>query len=96
MTPTQTPTHTALPARTDRPVSHADETEPHAWADMTVEVAMAVMRCARTERLIVRDADGRRTGLVTLAQLIGFRATPDYTDRVQLRDLRTAGSPSRS
>ncbi|MDI9888559.1 CBS domain-containing protein [Streptomyces sp. HNM0645] len=90
MTQIQTPTRPA------RPAPHADEAEPHAWADMTVEVALAVMRGARTERLIVRDADGRGTGLVTLAQLTGFRATPDYTDRVQLRDLRTAGPPSRS
>ncbi|MEV4425977.1 CBS domain-containing protein [Streptomyces sp. R-07] len=61
--------------------------EPHVWADMTVEVALAVMRGARTARLIIRDADGRRTGLVTRAQLAGFRASPAYTDRVRLSEL---------
>ncbi|MFC8509500.1 CBS domain-containing protein [Streptomyces sp. NPDC057411] len=73
----------------------SDEAEPHVWADMTVEVALAVMSGARTGRLVVRDDDGRPTSLVTRAQLNGFRATPAYTDRVQLRDLHAGGSSSR-
>ncbi|MFJ2895865.1 CBS domain-containing protein [Streptomyces sp. NPDC087218] len=78
MTPTQTPPH--------RP-STPTTAEPHVWADMTVEVALAVMSGARTARLIIRDADGTRTGLVTRAQLAGFRASPAYTDRVRLSEL---------
>ncbi|GAA3393770.1 hypothetical protein [Streptomyces roseoviridis] len=64
-----------------------DEAETHVWDDMTVEVALAVMTSARAGHLVVRDGDGRRTGLVTQAQLTGFRASPAYTDRVRLRDL---------
>ncbi|MFH9741238.1 CBS domain-containing protein [Streptomyces roseolus] len=62
---------------------------------MTVEVALAVMSGARTGRLVIRDADGRRTGLVTRAQLAGFRASPAYTDRVRLSELDPADSASR-
>ncbi|WP_234315379.1 CBS domain-containing protein [Streptomyces globisporus] len=82
-------------AHADLPAARTDTAEPHVWADMTVEVALAVMKGARTGRLIVRDDDGRRTGLVTQTQLIGFRATSAYTDRVQLRDLRPTSSPPR-
>ena len=77
------------------PAHQTDEAEPHVWADMTVEVALAVMSGARAGRLVVRDDDGRPTGLVTRAQLHGFRATSAYTDRVQLRDLRPVASPPR-
>ncbi|MFC9733195.1 MULTISPECIES: CBS domain-containing protein [Streptomyces] len=83
------------PTRT-RPHPPAQGTpEPHVWADMTVEVALAVMSGARTGRLVIRDADGRRTGLVTRAQLAGFRASPAYTDRVRLSELDPADSASR-
>ncbi|KOG36564.1 MULTISPECIES: CBS domain-containing protein [Streptomyces] len=79
---------------TDRlPEIRDGEADPHVWADMTVEVALAVMSGAGTRRLVVRDDDGRPTGLVTLSQLTGFRATPAYTDRARLRDLRPANPP---
>ncbi|MEV4915730.1 CBS domain-containing protein [Streptomyces tirandamycinicus] len=95
MTLIQAQPRTVRTAPTSRPVARADEAEPHVWAEMTVEVALAVMSGARTGHLIVRDDDGRRTGLVTQAQLIGFRASSAYTDRVQLRDLCSASSPPR-
>ncbi|MET9957439.1 CBS domain-containing protein [Streptomyces sp. NPDC006339] len=66
-----------------------DEPGPHVWDDMTVEVALAVLSSARARHLVVRDDDGRRTGLVTRAQLTGFRASAAYTDRVRLRTLLT-------
>ncbi|GAA3084396.1 hypothetical protein GCM10017562_62680 [Streptomyces roseofulvus] len=69
---------------------------PSVWADMTVEVALAVMHGARTARLIIRDADGRRTGVVTRAQLTGFRASSAYTDRVRLRELGPSDTASRA
>jgi hypothetical protein len=62
-------------------------TGPQVWDDMTVEVALSVMAAARTPRLVICDADGRRTGLVTLARLTAVRNAPGYTDRVRLRDL---------
>ncbi|WP_432248723.1 CBS domain-containing protein [Streptomyces sanyensis] len=80
MTPTRTQT---------RPhhLSTQGTAEPHVWPEMTVEVALAVMSGARTAHLVIRDADGRRTGLVTRAQLAGFRASPAYTDQVRLSEL---------
>ncbi|MEV8535764.1 hypothetical protein [Streptomyces sp. NPDC051211] len=54
---------------------------------MTVEVALSVMAGARTEHLLVCDDDGRRTGLVTRAQLGAVRDGAAYTDRVRLRDI---------
>ncbi|GAA4962774.1 hypothetical protein GCM10023205_28230 [Yinghuangia aomiensis] len=42
--------------------------------DMTVEVALAVMSGARTERLLLCDEDDRCTGLVTRTQLAAVRA----------------------
>lgn len=86
MTPAQTRSH--------HPSTQATA-EPHVWADMTVEVALAVMSGARTARLVIRDADGRRTGLVTRAQLAGFRASPAYTDRVRLSELDPTHTMSR-
>jgi hypothetical protein len=77
---TLTETH---PRRTDA----APAAGPQVWDDMTVEVALSVMAAARTPRLVICDADGRRTGLVTLARLTAVRNAPGYTDRVRLRDL---------
>ncbi|MFF5283463.1 CBS domain-containing protein [Streptomyces sp. NPDC013171] len=96
MTPVQSHPRPAHPVTGSLPMSPPGEVEPHVWADMTVEVALAVMSGARTGRLVVRDGDGRRTGLVTRDQLVGFRGTSAYTDRVQLRDLRPADAPSPS
>ncbi|MFF5975283.1 CBS domain-containing protein [Streptomyces sp. NPDC012769] len=60
---------------------------------MTVEVALAVMAGARTGHLLIRDDDGRCTGLVTLARLTGVRDSPASTDRLRLRDLSGDGGP---
>ncbi|MDQ0812852.1 hypothetical protein QFZ63_004566 [Streptomyces sp. B3I7] len=60
---------------------------PQVWDDMTVEVALSVMAAARTPHLVICDADGRRTGLVTLARLTAVRNGSGYTDRVRLRDV---------
>ena len=90
MTPVETafrPAH-SVPGTQSGWFPDESEPEPHVWADMTVEVALAVMQGARAGQLVVRDDDGRRTGLVTHAQLTGFRATTAYTDRVRLRDLQ--------
>ncbi|MDG9691181.1 CBS domain-containing protein [Streptomyces mutabilis] len=67
-----------------------DTTGPQVWDDMTVEVALAVMTAARTAHLVIRDEDGRRTGLVTRDRLTAVRDGSGYTDRVRLRDI--AGS----
>jgi CBS domain-containing protein len=69
---------------------------PQVCDDMTVEVALAVMASARTERLLVRDDDGVCTGLVTQAQLTVARDSTTYTDRVQLRDLLGDSEPCTS
>ncbi|MFF8599433.1 CBS domain-containing protein [Streptomyces sp. NPDC015232] len=78
------------------PSSTSAAAEPHVWADMTVEVALAVMSGARTSRLVIRDGDGRRTGVVTLDQLAGFRASPAYTDQVRLSELHQPDTSHRS
>jgi hypothetical protein len=54
---------------------------------MTVEVALSLMAAARTRHLVICDADGRRTGRVTLDRLTAVRNGSGYTDRVRLRDL---------
>ncbi|WP_418958201.1 CBS domain-containing protein [Streptomyces tritici] len=78
------------------PIHSQAAAEPHVWADMTVEVALAVMSGARTGHLVIRDGDGRRTGLVTRDQLAGFRASAAYTDRVRLSELCPAGAAPRA
>ncbi|NEB75399.1 CBS domain-containing protein [Streptomyces sp. SID14478] len=60
---------------------------PRVWDDMTVEVALSVMAGARVGHLLVCDADGRRTGLITLARLTAVRDGAGYTDRIRLRDI---------
>ncbi|QNE74814.1 hypothetical protein F0344_09495 [Streptomyces finlayi] len=60
---------------------------PQVCDDMTVEVALSVMVSARTGHLLVCDPYGPCTQLVTWAQLAAVRDSPDYTDRVQLRDI---------
>ncbi|WSJ91034.1 CBS domain-containing protein [Streptomyces sp. NBC_01304] len=68
-------------------VDIADATGPQVWADMTVEVALSVMAAAQAGHLVLCDADGRRTGLITQARLSGVRNRPSYTDRVRLADI---------
>ncbi|MER6119460.1 hypothetical protein E6R60_27540 [Streptomyces sp. A0642] len=60
---------------------------PQVWDDMTVEVALSVMASARTGHLLVCDPYGPGTQLVTWARLAAVRDSPDYTDRLQLRDI---------
>ncbi|MFE2050421.1 CBS domain-containing protein [Streptomyces sp. NPDC059459] len=60
---------------------------PQVWEDMTVEVALSVMAAARTGHLVVRDEDGRCTGLVHGVRLTAMRDSSGYTDRIRLRDV---------
>ncbi|GGT99110.1 MULTISPECIES: CBS domain-containing protein [Streptomyces] len=73
-----------------RPATTQDESGPQVGDYMTVEVALSVMAGARAGHLIVRDDDGRRTGLVTRAQLTAVRDGSTYTDRIRLRELADA------
>ncbi|MEV0114870.1 CBS domain-containing protein [Streptomyces sp. NPDC050844] len=68
-------------------VEARDVAGPQVWDDMSVEVALSVMTAARTGRLVVCDQDGRRTGLVTQAELAVACEHSAYTDRVRLRDI---------
>ncbi len=70
---------------------------PQVWDDMTVEVALSVMAAARTGHLVVCDADGQCTALVTRARLTDVRNGSAYTDRLRLRDvLARSGFSGRS
>lgn len=60
---------------------------PQVCDDMTVEVVLSVMAGARTVRLLVCDADGLCTGLVTQDRLTAARDDSAYTDRTRLRDI---------
>ncbi|MET9438872.1 CBS domain-containing protein [Streptomyces sp. NPDC006551] len=106
MTPVQThprPSGTVSTTRTvadtmeavmaDTMVDAMDETGPQVWDDMTVEVALSVMASARAAHLIVRDNDGRCTGLVTRAQLAAVHGSSAYTDRLRLREITGAHGP---
>ncbi|WP_414930763.1 hypothetical protein [Streptomyces sp. Je 1-369] len=62
--------------------------------DMTIEVALSVMAGARTGHLFICENDGLSTQLVTQAQLAAVRDSPEYTDRVQLRDILDGSGPS--
>jgi hypothetical protein len=81
------------PAKNSPPPAGADAVRaggPQVWDDMTVEVALFVMAAARTDHLVICDADGRSTGLVTLARLTALRNGSGYTDRIRLRDVADA------
>lgn len=64
-----------------------DAAGPQECDDMSVETAPAVMAAARVGRPVVRDRDGRCTGLVAQAEFAAVRDRSAYTDRVRLRDL---------
>ncbi|WP_030869243.1 CBS domain-containing protein [Streptomyces sp. NRRL S-37] len=82
------------PQTQSRPAADAmDAAEPRVWEDMTVEVALSLMAAARTDRLIVCDEDGLRTGLVTRAGLTAARDGFGYTDRIRLRDVADVIGP---
>lgn len=65
-----------------------DAAGPQVCDDMSVEVALALMAAARTDRLVVCDQDDQPVGLVTRTDLTTIRASGARTDRVRLRDLR--------
>ncbi|MDG9720656.1 hypothetical protein [Streptomyces sp. DH24] len=67
-----------------------DAAGPQVWEDMTVEVALCVMAAARTSQLVVCDADGLYTALVTRARLTAVRDSPGYTDRIRLGEIAEA------
>ncbi|MFI1076025.1 CBS domain-containing protein [Streptomyces puniciscabiei] len=54
---------------------------------MAVDVALSVLIGARVAHLLLRDEDGRCTGLVTRAQLAAHRGGSWYSDRTRLRDI---------
>ncbi|MFJ6778676.1 CBS domain-containing protein [Streptomyces yangpuensis] len=86
MTLVQMQPRSACPKPVHRTVDDAiDAAGPQVCDDMTVEVALAVMSSARTDRLLVCDEDGLCSGLVTLAQLATIRDSSAYTDQVRLR-----------
>ncbi|WSA97456.1 CBS domain-containing protein [Streptomyces sp. NBC_01795] len=60
---------------------------PQAHGDMSVDVALSVLSSARAAHLLIRDEDGRCTGLVTAAQLAAHRSGTWYTDRTRLHDI---------
>ncbi|MGW7056468.1 CBS domain-containing protein [Streptomyces sp. NPDC054887] len=91
MTPVQTRVHPAATATGHHLVDGTYSDGPQVWDDMTVEVALSVMAGARAAHLIVCDGDGRRTALITEAQLTAARADGTYTDRLRLRDLPAMG-----
>ncbi|MEU9789803.1 CBS domain-containing protein [Streptomyces sparsogenes] len=70
-----------------------DAPGPQVWDDMTVEVALSVMAGAGSRYLLVRDEDGRCTGLIGQAQLTVVRDNSAYTDRVRLRDVFADSGP---
>ncbi|GAB2735369.1 CBS domain-containing protein [Streptomyces bullii] len=86
MTPSQTrhrPAHgTDLTAR-----DAMDAPGPQVDDHMAVDVALSVLIGARVTHLLLRDDDGRCTGLVTRAQLDAHRGGSWYSDRTRLRDI---------
>lgn len=64
-----------------------DAPGPQVDDHMTVDVALSVLIGARVPHLLLRDEDGRCTGLVTRAQLAAHRGGSWYTERTRLRDI---------
>ncbi|MFF9866376.1 CBS domain-containing protein [Streptomyces sp. NPDC013953] len=60
---------------------------PQAGDDMILDLALSVLAAARTGHLVVCDADGRVTGLVSRTQLTAHPAGTRYTDLTRLRDI---------
>ncbi|MEU6069456.1 MULTISPECIES: CBS domain-containing protein [Streptomyces] len=88
---------TPIPSRT-RQTNSADGTGltardamhapgPQVDDHMAVDVALSVLIGARVPHLLLQDADGRCTGLVTRAQLAAHRGGSWYSDRTRLRDI---------
>ncbi|MER7985259.1 CBS domain-containing protein [Streptomyces noursei] len=60
---------------------------PQVGDDMFVDVALSLLIGARTDHLLVRDEDGRCTGLITRSQMTAHGQGSWYTEETQLRDL---------
>ncbi|MCZ1019012.1 CBS domain-containing protein [Streptomyces noursei] len=60
---------------------------PQVGDDMIVDVALAVLDGARADHLLVRDEDGRCTGLVTRSQMTAHQRGSWYTEETRLRDI---------
>lgn len=60
---------------------------PQVGDDMFLDVALSVLMGARADHLLLRDEDGRCTGLVAHAQLNAHRGTSWYTEDTRLRDI---------
>ncbi len=60
---------------------------PQVGDDMIVDVALSVLIGARADHLLVRDEDGRCTGLITRSQMTAHRQSSWYTEETRLRDL---------
>lgn len=52
-----------------------------------VDKALVILTSAHVDHLLIRGEDGRCVGLVTRADLDGYRAQPWYTQQTRLRDL---------
>ncbi|SOE09060.1 CBS domain-containing protein [Streptomyces sp. 2323.1] len=60
---------------------------PQVGDDMIVDVALSVLIGAGADHLLVRDEDGRCTGLITRYQMTAHHQGPWYTEETRLRDL---------
>ncbi|MEU7422298.1 hypothetical protein [Streptomyces sp. NPDC040750] len=60
---------------------------PQVDEHMMVDVALSVLIGARVPHLLLQDADGRCTGLVTRDQLAAHRGGSWYIDPTRLRDI---------
>ncbi|MFG3118996.1 CBS domain-containing protein [Streptomyces sp. NPDC048197] len=60
---------------------------PQVGDDMIVDLALSVLIGARADHLLVRDEDGRCTGLITRSQMAAHHHGSWYTEETRLRDL---------
>lgn len=60
---------------------------PQVGDDMIVDVALSVLIGAGADHLLVRDEDGRCTGLITRSQMAVHHHGSWYTEETRLRDL---------
>ncbi|WP_441248842.1 CBS domain-containing protein [Kitasatospora sp. McL0602] len=55
--------------------------------DVMVDTAMDILQSSGADHLLVRDEDGRCTGLLTRLHLAPFQARSWYTERTPVRDV---------
>ncbi|WP_406477725.1 CBS domain-containing protein [Streptomyces platensis] len=60
---------------------------PQVGDDMIVDLALSVLIGARADHLLVRDEDGRCTGLITRSQMTAHHQGSWYTEETRLRDI---------